>query len=555
LATPTLVQRIAWGNSQNGESAASIVLPITNATLANNCLILVFQVTTTGTSTIAVTDNIGNTWPASPNYTVTDAGNGIKFCLYILPNATAGVTAITVSFGAGGTGTVTGFMPAFQEWYNIATTSPVDVENSQLASPVKNGTVTSGSITPNNDGELILQFAGITDNGTNGLSGAFDGLSVVTADASGNFTLIQTQIDQGYFSQYYVQPTKAAINPSFSGTWTATTTTWPSITVALKSASSGTAPTGSACRIIGAQWYFLSQSTSPHPYKLQMPILGNAAAINSSIQSSLFNWTETSGSASGAWTQVYPGSANPGGACVVGLNSGNYSADVLSLTGTINTGLTSLGIIIDMVNVGSFDNFSAQNGGAFSAGPTPPNTITPISSNGIGFSTMGLGTGPPNSLVTPAGVFMCPTYTGQTDASAMTSGDCWGIYYFSSNAMQSWSYNDTQASGNWDALAMTFGAGPYISVQPQNQTVYAGQTATFSITATSSSTISYQWQQYTGGTWTNVGTNSSGYTTGALADSDYGDQFRCQVTDSTATIISNVAETLVVGTSSIAWTT
>lgn len=461
-AIPGLVQRIAWGNSQNGETAASIVLPLTNPTLANNCLILVFQVTTTGTSTIAITDDQSNTWPSSPNYTVTDSGNGIKFCVYILPNATGGVTKITVKFGAGGTTAVTGFMPAFLEWYNIATSSPVDVANNQLATPVKNGTADSGSITTTVDGDLILQMAGMTDNGTNGLSGAFNGLADITADASGNFTLLQTQIDQGYFSQYYVQPTHGAIDPSFSGTWTATATTWPSVTVALKAASSGTAPDAYAARIIGTQWYFLSQGTSPHPYKLQMPILGTAAAINSSIQSSLFSWTATTGSASGSWTQLSPGSANPGAAWVVVGTGGGFSADVLTLTGTINTGLTSLGIIIDMANVSSFDNSSAQNGGSFGAGNTPANTITPIASTGIAFSTMGLGTGPPNALVTPAaGAFLCPTYTGQTDASAMTSGDCWGSYYFNNdNSQQSWVYYDTQASGNWDAVVMTFAATP-----------------------------------------------------------------------------------------------
>lgn len=86
---------------------------------------------------------------------------------------------------------------------------------------------------------------------------------------------------------------------------------------------------------------------------------------------------------------------------------------------------------------------------------------------------------------------------------------------------------------------------PAITVQPVQQTVASGATATFSVTATGAT--SYQWQVNSSGTWTNVSTGSGGttssYTTGTLGTSDIGSLFRCQVTNAAGTV--NTAEVFV----------
>lgn len=86
---------------------------------------------------------------------------------------------------------------------------------------------------------------------------------------------------------------------------------------------------------------------------------------------------------------------------------------------------------------------------------------------------------------------------------------------------------------------------PVITVQPVQQTVASGATATLSVTATGAT--SYQWQVNTAGTWTNVSTGSGGttssYTTGTLGTSDIGSLFRCQVTNAAGTV--NTAEVFV----------
>ena len=79
---------------------------------------------------------------------------------------------------------------------------------------------------------------------------------------------------------------------------------------------------------------------------------------------------------------------------------------------------------------------------------------------------------------------------------------------------------------------------PAISSQPANQTVTAGQTATFSVTASGTSPLSYQWQR--GGVAIS-GATSSAYTTAATTSSDNGAQFRAVVSNSKGTATSNAA--------------
>jgi hypothetical protein len=89
---------------------------------------------------------------------------------------------------------------------------------------------------------------------------------------------------------------------------------------------------------------------------------------------------------------------------------------------------------------------------------------------------------------------------------------------------------------------------PVITQQPQNQTVVLGATAAFSVTA-SGSGLTYQWQiEAAGGAgFTNVGgATGSSYTTGVTQLTDSGTQYRCVVTDSAGSTLSNAATLTVV---------
>lgn len=84
---------------------------------------------------------------------------------------------------------------------------------------------------------------------------------------------------------------------------------------------------------------------------------------------------------------------------------------------------------------------------------------------------------------------------------------------------------------------------PTIDTPPTNQSVTAGNTATFTVAA-SGENLSYQWQQSTdnGQSWTDIsGANAATYTTAATTTSMNGYQYRCVVSNSAGSVTSNAA--------------
>jgi hypothetical protein len=81
-------------------------------------------------------------------------------------------------------------------------------------------------------------------------------------------------------------------------------------------------------------------------------------------------------------------------------------------------------------------------------------------------------------------------------------------------------------------------AAPAITTQPSNQTVAAGQTATFSVVATGTAPLSYQWQK---GTSDIAGATSTTYTSPATSVADSGSTFRVLVSNSAGSATSNAA--------------
>jgi hypothetical protein len=89
---------------------------------------------------------------------------------------------------------------------------------------------------------------------------------------------------------------------------------------------------------------------------------------------------------------------------------------------------------------------------------------------------------------------------------------------------------------------------PSIATQPSNQTVTAGQTATFTVVANGTAPLSYQWQK----NGTNIaGATSASYTTSATTPSDSGSTFDVVVSNSAGTASSNSA-TLTVNAAPVA---
>jgi hypothetical protein len=89
-----------------------------------------------------------------------------------------------------------------------------------------------------------------------------------------------------------------------------------------------------------------------------------------------------------------------------------------------------------------------------------------------------------------------------------------------------------------NAATLTVNAPPSITTQPASKTVLASQTATFSVAATGTGTLSYQWNKSGTGI---SGATSSSYTTPATTTADNGAQFTVTITNGAGSITSNAA--------------
>lgn len=90
-------------------------------------------------------------------------------------------------------------------------------------------------------------------------------------------------------------------------------------------------------------------------------------------------------------------------------------------------------------------------------------------------------------------------------------------------------------------------AAPTITTQPANQTVTAGQTATFSVVAAGTGPLTYQWQE--NGTAIS-GATSNSYTTPVTTAANSGEQFSVTITNAFGNITSSTATLTVNATAS-----
>ena len=89
---------------------------------------------------------------------------------------------------------------------------------------------------------------------------------------------------------------------------------------------------------------------------------------------------------------------------------------------------------------------------------------------------------------------------------------------------------------------------PSILTQPVNQVLTTGQTATFSISASGTAPLTYQWRKNSTRV---VGATSGTYTTAATSTADSGSQFSVVVSNSAGSVTSNTA-TLTVNAAALA---
>lgn len=256
---PTLVQHVAGAmENNNGNGVPSIIAQLPNPSLSGNALVLCVQMDQPGGVGVTIADDKSNTWTAGPSR----VGTNQTLSLFYALNTTAATRAVTMTF-SGGT-KPNSVQASISEFYNIATASAADGSiGASTTTPIA-----TGSFTPTTNGDLIYH-CGVDDANP----GSYNGSSIT---AGTGFTLLNADRQVGTAAQYQVQTTAAAINPSF----TVGADRWDSVAIALKSASSGTAPSA-GIRIVHVQHSLIAwtdnsgRPSHATPIVLQFPSSGN----------------------------------------------------------------------------------------------------------------------------------------------------------------------------------------------------------------------------------------------------------------------------------------
>ena len=263
-----------------------IYLP--NATLSGNLVTVLLGIDGTGNFP-TVTDDQSNRYSVAKS--CTDSGNNTTMLLYAAANVTAGARKITVTYAA--TNQNGPAVPAVAEWTNLATSSPVDTTSCNNGS---SSTVTAGSATPGQSGDLVIQYAWNDRYGTIGSGGGLG--KYYTAGSQSNITwqMFLNAFDWMYGAQWGVYSSTSALNPAM----TSSTSGFVSLSVFFKAASAGTAP-GNGIRVLKRKDVMLTTGWIPSP-------LTGHIACPSSTNLLIADWggpgldlTNVSDSASNSW--------------------------------------------------------------------------------------------------------------------------------------------------------------------------------------------------------------------------------------------------------------
>ena len=461
------------GASTPGAKSSSTSAPV-SGTLAASATTLAFGSVATG-STSPQTLTLSNTGTATVNISqasVTGAGFSVTGGMNSVSIAAGQNQSFQVQFAPKTSGSVSGSI-------SIAS----DATNSPLAVSLT-GTGTTGlAITaqPENQSVKIGQaanfFVTATGSGTLTYQWKKNGAAITGATAAAYTTPATTNADNGSTFAVVVTDGSGSVTSSNATLTVTATAVAPSITA---QPANATVAAGQA-----ATFSVTATGTSPLSYQWKK------------------NGTAISGATSRSYTTPATTSTDNGSTFEVTVTNSVSSASSSSATLTVNLP----------------PSITAQPASrAVNAGQTAT------------FSVTAKGTGTMSYQWKKNGAAI----SGATAASYTTP-----VTAVSDNGEQfSVTVTDMVSSVNSNAATLTVNAAPSIVSQPANQTVNAGQAATFAVSASGSGTLTYQWKK--GGAAIS-GATSASYTTPATAASDSGSHFSVTVTNSIGSATSNTA--------------
>jgi hypothetical protein len=367
--------------------------------------------------------------------------------VFVLPNANAGVTTITVHFSA----PVSYFLYDVSEWRNIAITSPLSGAigaDGVPASPSASEDVSAGSFTPaNNDangGNLILYWIFQTQD---------PATSITSIAASGGFTLLDADLmwqnlgPGAHASAWYLQPTAAAINPTMHVNANAGNA-FNALAISLKAASAGRPP-AAGIRIVKIN-HFSNQAPRSSTLVTQFPCSGNLIVVTTAnCDPQLTGVSDSNGNTYAHYQAVAGGSSHfwvaQNARCSLDLHmtmnitsyTGGSSWRVFEITGARTTNAVDASAGTEQVPCSGFTSIAHMP------------DITPPTANGLTIAAMGLGLGPGLAATSPANtIWDLVNYPGQTDGSFMDNSDCTAHLYNTDTSLENWTWSITSQSSN-----------------------------------------------------------------------------------------------------------
>ncbi|HKD52214.1 MAG TPA: immunoglobulin domain-containing protein, partial [Candidatus Acidoferrum sp.] len=189
------------------------------------------------------------------------------------------------------------------------------------------------------------------------------------------------------------------------------------------------------------------------------------------------------------------------------------------------------------VNAGTTDvtavNFTASGTVVFPSVTTQPASQTVTAGQTATFSVVANGTAPLSYQWQKNGLNIAGATSATYTTPATTTSDNGSTFAVV--------VSNSAGAATSNAATLTVNAAPVaptITAQPTNQTVTAGQAATFTVSATGTAPLSYQWQK----NGANIaGATSTSYTTPATTTSDSGSTFVVVVSNSAGTATSSSA--------------
>lgn len=457
--TPTAAQHCATGPQSElvlvSDSLNDYIIQCPNPMGNGNAMLVVISHDDGSAATESVSDGT-NTYTLVQR--VHDTTKGQFLSLFEAHNLAGHPSQITVSFSAN---TVAIFGSA-TEFYNIATTSPVDANSGNFGASTS---ITSGNMTPATSGDLLYQAMIIDSSASLPLTSFTVGSH---ANITWNFLATEKVFGQGI--QYGVYNSTATINPTFT---IAPSANFASITVALKAASAGTAPSG--MYVSSVHHNNTKNETAAAPAFFWPPSPGGTANLRVIVFISSAARSVTSVSdGTNTWTQAGTGTNNDSDIQIfysVGATTSSALTTTVNISGTNGSGHgdTMMAFDINGAATSPFDTSSGTIGNNVSGSITGA-ALTPGGGSGIILSGIGIAQDSITGITTSGSQFITTRSTGMHQPTVEDENNGWAIHAFSgtSTITDVWTHDTINgaAAGQWAAFAASFKAPPAAPSNP-----------------------------------------------------------------------------------------